>query len=447
MGRDGSRSRDPACGGVPPMRHCARAMPATLPAPRPLAIALAGLVALAVAMGIGRFAFTPLLPIMLAEDSVTLAGASLLASANYFGYLVGALVCTFQPWLWRRFGAAPAVNGPRLVRGGLVATALLTLGMALHLPALWVLLRFAAGVASAVVFLYTSGFCLEQLARRGVPAMGALIYVGPGGGIVASGLAASGLVLLDAPAAAGWLTFGVLAALLTASVWWVFDLRRGVAAPAVASAGNGAAAVAPPVDTGGITLLTVAYGLAGIGYIITATFLPVIARQALPGSAWLDLFWPLFGAGVMLGAIGASRLPSGGDLRLRLAACYAIQAVGVAASLVSPTLAGFALGSLLLGLPFTAITFFAMQEVRRVRPLQATSFMGLLTAMYGLGQIAGPPLAAWLVARSATPAEGFALSLWIACGLLVLGAVLYVVLARRSPLAAGAGVSARPASR
>jgi hypothetical protein len=142
----------------------------------------------------------------------------------------------------------------------------------------------------------------------------------------------------------------------------------------------------------------------------------------------------LFGVGVMLGAILASRLPAGGDLRLRLGACYAVQAVGVAASLVSPTLAGFGLGSLLLGLPFTAITFFALQEVRRVRPLQAVPYMGLLTAMYGVGQIAGPPLTAFLVARSASPARGFALSLWIACSLLVLGAAIYLVLARAVPL-------------
>ncbi len=101
---------------------------------------------------------------------------------------------------------------------------------------------------------------------------------------------------------------------------------------------------------------------------------------------------------------------------------------------MSPTLAGFALGSLLLGLPFTAITFFAMQEVRRVRPLQATSFMGLLTASYGLGQIVGPPLAAWLVARSASPAAGFGTSLWIATGLLVLGAAVYVLIERRYPV-------------
>jgi MFS family permease len=401
----------------------------------PLTIAIGGLVALAVAMGIGRFAFTPLLPLMLTEQSVDLTGASLLASANYLGYLIGAVACTFQPWIWRRFGWSGTVNGPRLVRIGLVATAFLTLGMAAHQPAAWVLLRFAAGVASAVVFLYTSGFCLEQLARRGVPAMGALIYVGPGLGIIASGLAATVLVQLQAPAAAGWLTFGVLAALLAAVVWHVFDTTPAVAAPAPTAGHTSEAASRTSAGIGEMSLLTLAYGLAGIGYIITATFLPVIARQALPGSHWLDLFWPLFGVGVMLGALGASRLSPQVDLRLRLAGCYLLQAAGVAASLVSPTLAGFAIGSLLLGLPFTAITFFAMQEVRRVRPLDATSFMGLLTASYGLGQIMGPPLAAWLVARSTNAAEGFNTSLWIATALLALGAALYVLIARRHPAA------------
>jgi MFS family permease len=225
----------------------------------------------------------------------------------------------------------------------------------------------------------------------------------------------------------------LLAAVLTAVVWRVFDDR--VVMPASTASTPGGAAIAQPVQSGTmeITLLTIAYGIAGIGYIVTATFLPVIARQALPGSHWLDLFWPLFGAGVMVGAVGASRLRSGGDLRIRLAWCYVLQSLGVAASLVSPTLAGFAIGSLLLGVPFTAITFFAMQEVRRIRPVHTTSFMGILTATYGVGQIIGPPLAAWLVARSTTPARGFTTSLWIASGSLALGAALYVLLARRYP--------------
>jgi len=397
------------------------------PAPaHPLAIALAGLVALAVAMGIGRFAFTPLLPIMMAEGSVTLPGASLLASANYFGYLLGAVACTFQPWLWARLGRASAVNAPALIRAGLAATAVLTAAMAWHWPSGWVLWRFAAGLASAVVFLYTSGWCLEQLARRGVPDMGALIYVGPGLGIVLSGLAASAMVAWQAPAAAGWLVFGLFALVLSACVWKVFTAKQAASAASSAPAAASGGAQAAEAGGGQMALLALAYGIAGIGYIVTATFLPVIARYALPGSRWLDLFWPLFGVGVIIGALVASRL-RGGDLRLRLAACYAIQAIGVAASLVSPSLAGFAIGSLLLGLPFTAITFFAMQEARRLRPRHPTSLMGLLTAMWGLGQILGPPMAAALVAHSRSTAEGFDRSLWIATAALLAGMVLYVL--------------------
>jgi hypothetical protein len=392
--------------------------------------AVAGMVSLAVAMGIGRFAFTPLLPMMLADGVVTLDAASWLASANYLGYLVGALLCTFQPWLWRQLGITRPLNGPALVCGGLAATAVLTLGMALPAPSAWPALRFAAGVASAIVFVFTSGWCLAQFARLQQPAMGALIYVGPGAGIVLSGLAASVIVAWQGSAAIGWSVFGVLAVLLTAAIWPIFGSRP--AAPAGTAAPASDAGMRTADRAGEVPLLAFAYGLAGFGYIITATFLPVIARQALPGSAWLDMFWPIFGTGVMAGAALASRVRDPGDPRLRLAGCYLVQAAGILAGLWSPTLAGFAVGSLLLGLPFTAITFFALQEVRRLRPSSPSGLTGLITALYGLGQIIGPPLATALLARSAT--RGFAPSLEIAAGALLLGAAMFGAMSRLYPV-------------
>jgi len=394
------------------------------------AIALAGAVSLAVAMGIGRFAFTPLLPMMLHDGVIDLHGASWLASANYLGYLAGALLCTFQPWIWARAPHLPAINGPVLVRGGLVATGVLTLGMAVPWAACWPLLRFAAGVASAVVFVYTSGWCLAQLARINEAAIGGAIYTGPGAGIVVSGLFASGMVQWAWHAQTGWLIFGLLAFVLTAGVWRIF---HGTSAPAAANApapvasGNGAHG---SVEIG---CLALAYGLAGLGYIVTATFLPVIARQALPGSPWLDMFWPIFGLGVMVGALLATRVRMTLDMRLLLAGCYSVQAAGIAIGVWSPSLAGFAIGSLLLGIPFTAITFFAMQEVRRLRPLLAASFMGLLTAVYGIGQIAGPPMVALLLRHSRNVGEGFMLALEVAAGALLVGALLYFTMLRVWP--------------
>ena len=400
----------------------------------PLAIAITCALALATAMGIGRFAFTPLLPMMLSDGVVDLPGASYLASANYLGYLVGALLCTFQPFIWSRFKALPPVLATTWLRSGLAATCVLTLGMALPVPALWPWLRFAAGVASAFVFVFTSGWCLARLAERNASNLGGLMFTGPGAGIAISGVLASGMVALHWKAAAGWLIFGVLACVLTAMTWRTFGMK--LAKPASYQSATVTTSAAVPVivvSRSHMFWLALAYGLDGLGYIITATFLPVIARQVMPGSAWLDLFWPLFGLAVVAGALISTRISLKGDLRYILAACYMMQAVGVIITVWLPTPLGFALGSLLLGLPFTAITFFAMQEVRRLKPNNVATYTGLLTAVYGLGQIAGPPLAAWLLSRSATVGQGFNVALEIAASSLVLGALMFVALARVYP--------------
>ena len=400
----------------------------------PWAIAVACSIALATAMGIGRFAFTPLLPIMLTDGVVDLPGASYLASANYLGYLMGALLCTFQPLIWSRFKNLPPVLATTWLRSGLVDTCVLTLGMALQVPTLWPWLRFAAGVASAFVFVFTSGWCLARLAERNASNLGGLMYTGPGAGIAISGVLASGMVALHWKAAAGWLIFGMLACVLTAITWRTFKLKLAMPTPARTEVAMSTAHV--PTSFGSrwhMFWLAIAYGLDGLGYIITATFLPVIARQVMPGSPWLDLFWPVFGLAVIAGALISTRISLSGDLRYILATSYLMQAVGVIMTVWLPTPLGFALGSLLLGLPFTAITFFAMQEVRRLRPTSVASYMGLLTAVYGLGQVAGPPLAAWLLSRSATVGQGFNLALEIAASSLVLGAAMFVGLARLYP--------------
>ena len=84
-----------------------------------LAIAAAGLAALAVAMGVGRFAFTPILPMMQQDQGLSVAGGAWLASANYLGYLVGAL-----------WAGAARVQASNAIRAGLAAIAASTLAMA-----------------------------------------------------------------------------------------------------------------------------------------------------------------------------------------------------------------------------------------------------------------------------------------------------------------------------
>ena len=366
---------------------------------------------------------------------VDLPHASWLASTNYVGYLVGALLCTFDPWLRRRVGIHGHADGPALVRRGLAATALLTLAMALPWPSMWPALRFAAGVVSAYVLVQSAGWCLAQLAARGAPALGGVMFAGPGAGIVVSGLLASAMVSWQWRAGTAWLVFALLAAALSAVVWRVFRRENEavpIAIPAVDEIADAVPAVASDEaqrhGTAEVATLAIAYGISGFGYIVTATFLPVIARAAIPGSPLIDLFWPIFGGGVVMGALLSSRLGVTIDRRKLLAAAYVLQAGGIGLGVAYPTETGFAVGSLMLGLPFTLLTLFTLQEVRRIRPHAAPSTMGMVTAVYALGQAIGPPMVAALLHQSGGDAHAaFQRSLMVAAMSLLVGAATFVL--------------------
>jgi hypothetical protein len=385
--------------------------------------ALACAAVLAVALGVGRFAFTPLLPLMLSGGALDIRHGSWLASANYAGYLLGALSC-----------AAIRVDHARMVRLALGSTIALTLAMGLvHLFWLWAAIRFAAGVVSAWAFVFASQWGLRRLAELDAHGFGGVIYAGPGVGIVATGLLGAAAAAFAAPAPWVWIGFAIGSGVAGAIVWKTFARPAPAMHGRAHGAGNAAAELAGGIATATAradsTGLIALYGLAGFGYIISATFLPVIARQALPGSAWPDLFWPAFGLALTAGALLAARLPSAWDNRLVSAVFYLIQALGITLGIVFPTAAGFGIGSLLLGLPFTAITLFAMREARRLRGDAAAGLMGYATASYGLGQIAGPLVAAPLAGHTGS----FSAALWIAVAALVLGAIGLAWLGARRP--------------
>jgi hypothetical protein len=396
--------------------------------------ALACMATLAVALGIGRFAFTPLLPLMLhgsafGQPQIDIQHGGWLASFNYTGYFVGALSC-----------AALRVEPARMVRMGLAATVLLTLAMGVTSQFwLWALVRFVAGAISAWTFVFASQWGLRRLAELGAHGWGGVIYTGPGVGIVGTGLLVSAAGGYGA--SVGWIGFGLIAAMLSAVVWPVFR-RVTHSASGAAAAAAGRATGASPSSPGPVAgqpapinhsrhradafWLVLLYGVPGFGYIITATFLPVIARHALPGSPWPDLFWPMFGAALIVGALLAARLPVHWDNRTLLAGCYVLQAGGIALGIVWPTTGGFSLGSILIGLPFTAITLFAMREARRLHGDNAAGLMGYATAAYGVGQIIGPLVAAPVAEYTGS----FSPALWLATGALLLGAAGLIVVAR-----------------
>ena len=376
--------------------------------PNPRTTAIAGLLSLAAAMGIGRFAFTPLLPLMAREGQLALALGGWLAAANYLGYFAGALSAARLP-----LGARALA----LIALGLTAAA--TAAMAWPGIASWLLLRFVAGAASAWVFVATSVWCLGALAGAGRGDLGGWVYAGVGIGIALTGLYCLAASTLGVSASALWLHLGGLALLLSLPAAWLLS-RLGP----LPAAPRAAAASEP--DGGATRGLEVCYGLMGFGYILPATFLPALARSVVDDPRLFGLAWPVFGATAAVSTVLAGWLMQRAA-RLRVwAASQLLMGVGVLLPSLWLSGASIALSALLVGGTFMVITLAGVQEMRARSPAQAARLVGRITAAFAAGQIAGPVASALLLQIPGLGDQGLALALQAgALGLLASGAWLW----------------------
>ncbi|MBI1396801.1 MAG: YbfB/YjiJ family MFS transporter [Betaproteobacteria bacterium] len=346
-----------------------------------------GLLGLAAAMGIGRFAFTPLLPLMQDAFGLTIRQGGVLASANYLGYLAGAWVCT-------RIGSSPRV----LARTGLAIVAVSTLGMAATraMPA-WLFLRFAAGVASAFVLIGVSSWVLPRLAALGRQRVTGWVFAGVGVGIGAVGLVCRALGILGVHPDVAWLVLAAVAVMVAAAVW-----------PALGTATEGRAGRGPHGEAASPDgwRLVICYGALGFGYIVPATFLPAIARHMIPDPAQYGWVWPVFGAAAAVSTVVASTVLWRHPPRRVWAWSQAILAVGVLGPALSAGAPMLLFSALVVGGTFMVITMAGLQEASRVAGQGAQRLIARMTTAFALGQLAGPLLTA--LAPRGTSAFGFA---------------------------------------
>lgn len=343
----------------------------------PHKFALAGMIGMAVAMGIGRFVYTPILPGMMEELGQSAADAGWIASANYLGYLVGAFAAA---------GGWAAGRERPLMLAGLGGTAMLAVAMGLTQSfAAFLALRFLAGLASAFVMVFLASIVFSQLAAQNRTDLQAVHFAGVGTGIAISSLMMAALVSVAAHWPAGWYVAGALSALGFLAVALMVD--RG---PVLA--GGPAREPALP-RTSALTRLIVAYGMFGFGYIVTATFLIAIIRQGDGGRLFESAVWLATGLAaapsVYLWAGVARRR---GSTEAFIWCCLA-EAIGVAASVTLGGWFGPLIGGVLLGGTFVAATAYGLQAARLLAPQSPRRAFALMTASFGVGQILGPVVA------------------------------------------------------
>lgn len=357
----------------------------TLPFPR-VPLPLAGLLALAVAMGIGRFAFTPILPLMQADAGLTLAQGGWLASANYLGYLVGALTITRITW-----------SAETLLRAGLWLVVLTTAAMGLDGSwAGWLAWRFLAGLASGWVMVSTASLCIARLASAGKPMQSGIVFSGVGCGIMFAGLACIGLALLEQSSSRIWLwmSAAALAGLLGASMMWRDPAPADppAAPPRAEPTGASTPPASPQQGTGRLHWgLIVCYGFFGFGYILPATFLPAQARLLIQDPLIFGLTWPVFGLAAAVSTLITAQLGRFySQLQIWLGA-QVVMAIGVFMPVVWNSLAALLIAAICVGGTILSITAAGLQEAQVVvGPAAARKQMAAMTASFALGQLIGP---------------------------------------------------------
>lgn len=362
---------------------------------------MGGFCACAVSLGLGRFAYTPILPLM----GIDTQSAGWLAASNNLGYLIGALWASWAPSESERH---------RLLNFGLALVAVSLAAMAwTRDPLAWNLIRLAAGIGSALVFVLASALVVPRLVQMGRAKLSGLHFGGVGLGIVASGSTIAWVGSWAADTGAWWAAGAICAMLSATSFLCLRHLGKQQAA--------GTAPPPRPVPFP-LPLLAASYFCAGFGYIITGTFLVVVVR-ATPGlHDWANWAWVVVGLAAIPSAAAWGWVAEHKGYAPALGAAHILMTAGTALLGLSGHPAAVFLAALLYGGTFLGIAGMAVAFGRAITPDHAARTMGILTVGFSVGQIVGPVAAAKLAESG-----GWTPALMLAAAVTLVGAPLLTI--------------------
>ncbi|MFO7704670.1 MAG: YbfB/YjiJ family MFS transporter [Halopseudomonas sp.] len=375
-----------------------------------LQVLCAGIFSLMLTLGVARFAYTPLLPQMQSQAGLGLADAGWLAAINYAGYLCGALLASVISDLRLK---------DRLYRWGIVIAVLSTVVMATSTELwVWALSRFIAGLCSAAGMLLGSALILNWLMRHGQRRELGIHFAGIGLGIA---LCAALIGLFDQwlDWREQWLALSGLAVLLA-----IPALRWLPPPDTSGKTTSGAAMPDNPPSRLYLQIFMAAYFCAGVGYVVSATFIVAIVEQ-LPGlSGRGNLAFLLLGIGAAPACIIWDLIARrSGELNALIMAAL-LQVVGILLPVLHHSLWAALAGAWLFGATFIGMVSLVLTMAGRYYPTRPARMMGRMTLAYGVAQIIGPALTGVLATRFG----GYAVGLWCAAAVMLLGSLLLFAL-------------------
>ncbi|WP_420548400.1 YbfB/YjiJ family MFS transporter [Curvivirga sp.] len=373
-----------------------------------LKVLFAGVCSLVLLMAIARFSYTSLLPVMLEQTSLDHAWGGWLATLNYIGYMAGALI-------------AASISNLRLkdtlYRWGLILAILTTAGMGLADNIwLWAVLRIVSGLTSAAGLLLASGLILNWLLRHGFRGELGIHFSGIGIGIALLSVVAE-IYLLPLAWQDQWYWLGAAGLILIIPAWlWM------PRPPKVMPLDHQKKLRDNPPGKQFIQILTVAYFCAGIGYVVSATFIVSIIND-LPGlegqGAWA---FALIGLGAAPACILWDYISrSIGHVGAMLIA-YLIQVPSIILPALIVTVPSALISAFLFGFSFLGIVCIVLTMGGLYYPSKPAKMMGKMTLSYGLAQIIGPAIIGYFATRFGS----YDFGLYMASGAMIFGSILII---------------------
>ncbi len=341
---------------------------------------IGGVFALMIAMGIGRFSYTVILPYMQEVSGFSRATAGYLATSNYLGYLIGAIVVGRLPIEQKRIP---------FLQVGLIISLLTTAFMGFtETIIIWYVLRFISGVMSAFIFVVIASLVLDQLADSNKSHLSGLFYSGVG-----IGIAISAIIVSPIHAIFKWNGTWIALALLCVLLFVFISLFIKPIPRSKKQWGNQSISLPKMPPKSWMKWLIVAYSLEGLGYIVTGTFIVSIAQESTSFHGNAAFVWFVAGLAAIPSCIVCSKLAQSYGYVKILLISMVIQAVGIALPAFATNTITLYISAFIFGATFMGITTIVTTLARHIVPVNSHQILGYLTAGYALGQMVGPTVA------------------------------------------------------
>ncbi|WP_257213157.1 YbfB/YjiJ family MFS transporter [Mammaliicoccus sciuri] len=350
---------------------------------------LLGMLSLFIVMAIGRFSYTPILPFMQKATHLTNENAGLLATVNYLGYLIGAMIPTFL------IIKSKVVDLKIYLLINIISVLLMGVTQGFIV---WNILRFIAGITSGTVFVLTSNVVLESLNKGGKSHLSGFLYSGVGIGIFTSSIFIQ--IYTDYNTwASTWIILGIASLVLGFIV--IFFMKE----------------IKEPVNLKQKTIhindqnstlytkwfmvcFSIAYLLEGAGYIVTGTFLVAIVESIPDLKEYAALSWMFVGMAAIPSCVLWSILGNKIGFIKAIYLAFILQIIGVILPVFSHNIISLVISSCLFGGTFLGLTTLFMSRGQLMSAISGRNLVALLTFIYSLGQVVAPYFAGILIGSS-----------------------------------------------